>query len=409
MKKPTKKKRGGGGKASKPATADRMDSEPENFSPKDNQKPIEEPKRGRIFRDNRTLARIEAKTTDDLDAALEVINAGARIIHEAEAWNMKPEDYWQLQNFPSDPEDWEGRMQRLITSKLGDAKSDVDGLMHSCTWTIDLLWKWLHELATKAENPNHKRDAGRTLGRLYHQARQASEEERLSNANEEFRRGINPYPWGAKKPPAKELVHWVNRKIRRHFEHWKTAIEVASTFEQKKFFHRDDRDSRGVHYFVRLPMSNIKEAWDSYLIQERHAHPKRSRSWSDFLDGLGQSPFCLKALSLDQLINFKTCWKLALHDVFKAEWNQDSEIKKICGSFVKKFGDLKHETHMEGAGFHLAKDYFERFFLSHWTQMQRLQRMFEESMQRDLKDFDKDDPLTRILLARADAEKSSIG
>lgn len=386
MKKPTKKKRSGSAKTAKSATSDKIGSGSENSSLKDNQKLIEKMKRGRIFRDGRTLAWIEAKTTDDLDAALEVINAGARIIHRAEAWNMKPEDYLQLQSFPSDPKDWEGRMERLLASKLGDNKQDLDGLMHSCTWTIELLWKWLHELAIKAENPNHKRDAGRTLGRLYHQARQASEEERLSDANEDFRRGINPYSWGAKKPPAKELVNWVYRKMGRHFEHWKKAVEVASNFEQKKFFHRDDRDSRGVHHFVRLPMGNIKEAWKSFFIQERAAHPNRSDAWDKFLDELEKHPFCTHGLNLAQLTNFKDCWRLSLYDVLQEEWSHDKEIKLACGSFIKKFGDLKH---LEGPGFQLAKDYFERFFLLHWTEKQRLQRMLEASMQRDLKGFDK--------------------
>src|SRR5690606_14065773 len=110
-----------------------------------------------------------------------------------------------------------------------------------------------------------KRDAGRTLGRLYHQARQASEEERLSNANEEFRRGINPYPWGAKKPPAKELVRWVNLKMSWQYELWKEAVDVAYNFQRQRCFTIGEKDSDGVHHFSQLPMRDLKEAWESYF------------------------------------------------------------------------------------------------------------------------------------------------
>ncbi|HRJ10970.1 MAG TPA: hypothetical protein PK490_22095 [Prosthecobacter sp.] len=325
--------------------------------------------------EGKMIAKIEALSADDLDAALEGINAGGRIIQEAKAWNMKPEDYWQLENFPSNPDDWEVRMQRLIASKLVDFNSDTDGLMHSCTWIIDLLWKWLHEVAVKTENPNHKRDAGRTLGRLYHQARQEGEEERLSSANEEFRSNINPFPW-ARRPPSKALVNWTNRKMHRHLEFWKKAVEVAAAFEDKKPFSRDDRDSQGVHHFQRLPMMDMKEAWQSYFIQERNAYPGRSGSWSDFLDELEIHPFRKRMLALSQLTAFKECWKLALYDVIKEEWNKDLEIKKACGSkFVGRFGD---KTHLEGAGFHLAEDFFKRSYLPQWNQKKRLKSMMEQ-------------------------------
>jgi hypothetical protein len=413
MKKPTNKRPGGGGKASKPATPDKMDSAAENFpqcteataSTKEPAKPKH--KNGWIHYQGRAIAKIEAESAEDYEQAKQVIEAGFRVRDEAKYWDMPPEHYWQLHNFPSDPEDWEARMQRLIEHKLGDHSSDVDGLMHSCTWTIELLWKWLHELAYKAENPNHKREAGRVLGVLYHEARLNSKADSLSEANEEFKRGIIPFPWGAKKPPAKELIHWVNRKMMKHIERWKKAVEVASTFELKKFFHRDDRDSRGVHHFVRLPMGDIKESWNSFFIQERNAHPNRSGSWGEFLDELEKHPFCTHGLNLAQLTNFNDCWQLSLYDVLQEEWSHDKEIKLACGSFVKKFGDLKHKTHMEGAGFQLARDFYERFYLPHWKQKQRLDYLWNQAVSR--KRNTTKDAAAKNTLAGADLEKSSPG
>ena len=126
MKKPTNKRPGGGGKASKPATPDKMDSAAENFpqcteataSTKEPAKPKH--KNGWIHYQGRAIAKIEAESAEDYEQAKQVIEAGFRVRDEAKYWDMPPEHYWQLHNFPSDPEDWEARMQRLIEHKLGD-------------------------------------------------------------------------------------------------------------------------------------------------------------------------------------------------------------------------------------------------------------------------------------------------
>lgn len=326
----------------------------------------------------RIRARFEADTREDYEWAKKVIEAGFRSREEADSWGMNPDDAWQLACFPMKHEDWTKRMEHLLASKLGDRSSDTFDLFHSCTWLIEPMWNWLHEIALRAENPNYKNDAGRILGKLYRQARQDKSEDRLSSANIEFKRSVNPHPW-AKKKPSPALVRWVECEMMQQIEYWKRAVEVASHFDSKRFFSRDDLIN-GIHYYTPLPMRSIKEAWQSYFIQERNAYPKRAGSWSDFLDELESHPFCTRAPTLKQLLDIKALWKSAFCDVLKKSWENDAAIRQKCGpSFAKKFGDAKHPV---DAGYRLAAEFFKRAYLLHWSESQRLEKLLNESMQR---------------------------
>jgi hypothetical protein len=148
---------------------------------KDAANPSKQPKKpkgkklheGIMHSHKRIRARFEADTQEDYEWAKEVIESGFRFREEADSWGMNPDDAWQLACFPMKREDWTKRMENLLSSKLTDRSSDTFPLFHSCTWLIEPMWNWLHEIALRAENPNYKNDAGRILGKLYRQARQA--------------------------------------------------------------------------------------------------------------------------------------------------------------------------------------------------------------------------------------------
>ena len=337
----------------------------------------EKPHKGILHSNKRIRARFEADTPEDYEWAKEVIEAGFRFREEADSWGMNLDDAWQLVCFPMEREDWTKRMEHLLASKLTDLSSDTFPLFHSCTWLIEPMWNWLHEMALRAENPNYKSDAGRILGKLYRQARQDKNEERLSAANSEFKRSVNPHPW-AKKKPSVPLVSWVEREMMRQIEYWKRAVEVAQRFERKHRYNRDDK-IEGVHYYTPLPMGTIAEAWQGYFIWQRSSRPNMCGDWDSFMNDLERHPFA-RGLTLKHLLNIKMLWKLALCEVLKRAWNEDASIQQKCGpSFAKKFGDADHPV---DAGFRLVSDFFKRVYLLHWSESQRLETLLNESLQR---------------------------
>lgn len=361
------------------------------------------PHTGIMHNHERIRARFEADTPEDYEWAKEVIKAGFRFREEADSWGMNPDDAWQLGCFPMQHEDWTMRMERLATHSLHDKDaSDLAGLMDQCTLMIEPLWKWLHHLAENAQNSNIKRDAGQTLGKLYHEAGQAKNKKRLRAANQDFERQIAPFGGIAAKP-AKALVHWVDRQMRRHLELWKHAVEVAQRFQEKRHYYEychSGRDSQRTMTVIGIhPMNSMKEAWKGYLTESRK---RGGTSWMNQLNSLENHPFCKAGLTLEQLINFDACWNEALETVLRQQWAKlDAQERKGIGkdlSFEHRIGTAKDPR----AGYWVAKDFFGRFFLPHWTQVQKFDRLFKESMRREnLGTGMAVDPVAKKILAKA--------
>lgn len=411
----TKKTKGGRGAKARKSRHSRLDSDAEKNSPiaADKSSTAKSPHIGTIYVGERIIATIQAKTKDDYERTKDVIEAGFRVRGEASSWGMNSDHYWQLHPFPSDHDDWKVRMERLASHSLhDDDASEMGRLMHACTWTLEPLWKWMHHLAEYAKNPNIQRDAGRCLGALYYEARQKKNRIKLGKANEEFERRVAPFG-GIKKKPTPELVRWVNNRMRNHYELWKRAIEVAQMFEQTKhpkgmhFFSRDYVED-GVRHYELLPMTTMAEAWDGYFIQHRQ---RPGASWNEFLDELSAHPFCTNRLTLVQLTNFDQCWENALYDSLRVDWDTPDKLKqsKVWKgiSFVHKFGDLKEP---EGAGYWLAKDYFDYAFAPYWKHTQVVEaRICELSKNRKPRTGTAVDPVTKRIVAAANQVKSRAG
>ena len=373
------------------------------------------PHQGQIILDGKIAATFNASTPEEYERVKRVLEAGFRLESKTRSWGMKAEDSWQLRSFPSDPDDWKSRMQRLAEHRLlDDDKSEMESLMHCCTWTLEQLWKWMHDLALNSKNPNIKRDAGMTLGKLYYQAKQVQPDAQLRTANEEFERQVVPFG-GAKRKPSPDLVRWVNAKMMWQYEYWKRAVEVAHRFEEKRPYSRDVVGGKGDHYFnERLPITTIAEAWEGYFIQERQ-NQLYSAAWNQFLDELERHAFCTNKLNLAQLTEFESCWKGALHKSLHKEWELTGEAELVKAgkdkSFIHKFGDLKHITHMEGAGYNLAKDFFERCFSAHWRQKQQHRSASKESLREAIKPKQTSsvDPTSEVVKTKAKMRKSSAG
>ncbi len=361
--------------------------------------------KGYIHNHKRTIARFEADTPEDYEFAKEVIDAGFRVKDNALEWGMNPDDYWQLACFPSDPDDWKTRMERLATHSLHDKDaSDLGSLMHSCTWTLEQLWKWLQHLTEHAQNSNIKRDAGQALGRLYHEARQEEGRQKLGKANTEFERQMTPYAGITHvKEGTRKLWAWAQNEMNRQMDFWKRALKLADLVENKKLWKRSNEPDHLEQ------VSDLAEAWRFHLNDERKQFPMRTAAWHDHLDELEKHPFCTKNLSLSQLTEFDSFWKSVMYEVLKDAWKQDAEIRKIAGtnSFVKKFGDLKH---MEGIGYKSAQDFFNRFYLLHWNQKQKTDRLLDESMKHIRRGTGTAvDPVAAKILNSAKQKKASAG
>lgn len=367
-------------------------------------------RKGWFRTDAGSIARFEADTPDEWDQAKEVIEAGFRFREEAGSWGMNPDDAWQLAFFPMKHEDWTKRMERLAAHSLHDEDaSDLAGLMHQCTWMIEPLWKWLHHLAEHAQNSNIKRDAGQTLGRLYHEAGQAKNKKRLRVANQEFERQIAPFG-GIKAKPAKALVHWVNRQLSWQLELWKRAVEVARRLKEKRPYYEycvsaahpstepsDDVSEWGMKLVGVHPMNSMHDAWKGYFSENR---TRKGESWNDFLDELEDHPFRRSGLALEQLIDFDSCWNEALEPVLRQQWAKlDAQERRGIGkdlSFEHRIGTVK-DPH---AGYWVAKDFFDRFFLLHWEQVQKFDRLFNQSIRRvNLGTGTAVDPVAKKILA----------
>lgn len=400
---------GGGGAKARKSRRSRLDSDGGKKSPiaAAESSTNASPHVGSIYMGERTIATIQAPTQEDYDKAKELIEAGFRAQGEAVSWGMKPEDYWQLHQFPADHDDWKARMERLASHSLhDDDASHMQNLMHCCTWTLEPLWKWMHHLAEHAKNPNVKRDAGTALGELYYEARQKKNRKRLGEANEEFARRVAPFD-GIKKKPSEQLTRWVSNRMRHCMDLWKMAIEVATRFENMKTQERRHPFARmkvvdGVHYFEQLPMNTMAEAWDAYFIQEHSEHP--SGAWNELLNELEAHPFCTKRLTLAQLTDFEFSWSAALESVLRQQWatRSDEDRKKIGGdqSFEHRIGTAKDPR----AGYWVAKDFFVRFWVNKQTNDAAFWKSFNTRTPGTAVD-----PVAKRVLAMANRRKSRGG
>ena len=373
-------------------------------SPKQPKKPANKrPHTGIMHTGERVRARFEADSPEDYEWAKEVIKAGFRFREEADSWSMNPDDAWRLACFPLDEDDWKLQMESLAAHSLHDENaSNFGGLMDSCCSTIERIWQWLHHLTQHAKNPNIKDEAGRTLGKLYHQAGQKKNQQKLRAHNQEFERQIAPFGSSGVKP-TKALIDWISQQMRRHLEFWTRATEVAQQFKEKRPYYEyrhSGGNSRRVMTLVGThPMNSMEEAWKGYLTESR----KRDGTGRvEFLDSLEIHPFCKAGLTLEQLLDFNACWNRALESVLRQRWAKlSAKEKQGIGkdlSFEHRVGTVEYPK----AGYWVAKDIFDRIFLPGWQQRQKRDQFLNKTMQREfLGTGTAVDPVAKKIFAKA--------
>jgi hypothetical protein len=359
---------GGGGARKRRTPKPQIDSTSEKNSAIE----LVEHKEGTIWRGGKKLARLTADSPEAYAEAKGIVEAGFWLQNRVRSWGMTDDAYWQMHTFPNASKNWRKRMEEMMQSTL-DNESEWYSQMHEIERTTLRLWDCLHELAEHASNLNFKRQAGRTLGELYHRARlKAGRGKKLIVVNEEFKRALVRFRGG--REPAGWLVNWVHSKLWWERELWLRAMEVASEFDQAL---KEGRVKSG---------KTLDDAWACWM-ENRKQRP--GADWHEFLSELWEHPFSgfrgtdrtRRALTLTQLTNFETCWSRALEPRLRKLWDTETPGPTLKNrkrpSWKHKFDKFEDD---ECAGYSLVSEYWKRSFLDDWNRRQEQRAGFFESV-----------------------------